>query len=407
MHRLRTIAPLLEEYPRQGNLCRVNIIFRETRKGVAMSARPNFARQNRQVAGRSSQGTHRRRKRRSILHTHSRVLLLEPLEDRRMLDGHGLFPGEQFSVGNSPSISNIRSVVVADVNRDGVPDVVTTNDELHNVSVLLGRGDGTFHAKNTFAVGSKPRSVAVADVNRDGVPDVVTANAGSNNVSVLLGRGNGTFHAQTKFPTGSNPVSVVVADVNGDEVPDVVTANAGSNNASVLLGRGDGTFHGQNTFAVGSSPYSVAVADVNGDGVPDVVTANYESYNVSVLLGRGDGTFQSQTTFVVWPSYRSNPSSVVVADVNGDGWPDLLAACSSQGSGDRMVSVLLGHGDGTFAGASRVYLYTSPTSMSVADLNGDGVPDLVTAHPSSGVPLGTVGPRRRDLPTAASYHRRA
>ena len=99
-------------------------------------------------------------------------------------------------------------------------------------------------------------SVAVADLNHDGIPDLVTANTGSDDVSVLVGRGNGTFAAEQSVAVGVRPVAVAVADLNHDGIPDLVTANAGvitgvgpdvtSVNAdvSVLLGRGDGTFTG-------------------------------------------------------------------------------------------------------------------------------------------------------------------
>jgi hypothetical protein len=84
---------------------------------------------------------------------------------------------------------------------------------------------------------------------------------------------------------------------------------------SVLLGNGDGSFQPQQSFAVGSFPYSLAVADLNGDGKPDVVTANDSSNDVSVLLGYGDGSFQAAGFFPA----SSGPFSVAVADVNGDG----------------------------------------------------------------------------------------
>jgi hypothetical protein len=115
-----------------------------------------------------------------------------------------------------------------------------------------------------------------------------------------------------------------VADVNGDGRLDVVTANPGSSDVSVLLGNGDGTFQTPQRFAVGGGPVSVAVADVNGDGRLDLVTANAYGTNgagdVSVLLGAGDGTFQAEQRF----GAGFNPSSVAVADVNGDGRLDLV-----------------------------------------------------------------------------------
>ena len=127
----------------------------------------------------------------------------------------------------------------------------------------------------------------------------------------------------------------------------------------------------------------MAVADVNGDGRPDLVTANDFDNTVSVLLGNGDGTFQSQRTFAV----GSRPYSVAVADVNGDGKPDLVAA----NYGDNSVSVLLGDGDGSFQKQQTFATDKSPVQTVVADVNGDGRPDLVTVsnHDSAtGVLLG-------------------
>jgi hypothetical protein len=122
--------------------------------------------------------------------------------------------------------------------------------------------------------GTKPRAVAVADLNGDGIPDLVIANAAAGTVSVLLGIGDGTFAPQRTFPAGPAPIAVAVADLTGDGRPDLVVADAAAGTVSVLLGNGDGSFQTQHTFAVGSDPSSVAVADLSGDGIPDLVVAN-------------------------------------------------------------------------------------------------------------------------------------
>src|SRR5206468_1762617 len=129
--------------------------------------------------------------------------------------------------------------------------------------------------------------------NGDGKPDIVTVNFSSASVSVLLGNGSGGFSAAAGSPVGNFPRPVVVADVNGDGKPDLVIANHNSNNVSVLLGNGSGGFSpaAASPVAAGINPSSVAVADVNGDGKPDLVTANFGSNNVSVLLGNGSGGF--------------------------------------------------------------------------------------------------------------------
>ena len=121
----------------------------------------------------------------------------------------------------------------------------------------------------------------------------------------------------------------------------------------------------------GKSPPSAALADVNGDGRPDLVTANRYKDTVSVLLGNGDGTFQPEQTFNV----GAYPSSVTAADVNGDGRLDLVVTNKYGNS----VSVLLGNGDGTFQPQQTFNVGVKPLSAAVADVNGDGRPDLVVA----------------------------
>ena len=277
------------------------------------------------------------------------------------------------------------SVALADVNGDGKPDiVVANNDDIATVGVLLGNGDGTFQTAVTFGTGATyAYSAAVADVNGDGKPDIVVANWCSNGgcksgtLSVLLGNGDGTFQTAVTYGTGGIYAdSVAVADVNGAGKLDVVAGNYGNNNVGFLLGNGDGTFQGAVTYgAGGSGAYSVAVADVNGDGKPDIVVANHGSSNVGVLLGNGDGTFQGAVTY---GAGGSGAQSVAVADVNGDGKPDIVVAnYNSPGT----VGVLLGNGDGTFQTAMTYGSGGSyPDSAAVADVNGDGKPDIVVAN---------------------------
>jgi hypothetical protein len=141
-----------------------------------------------------------------------------------------------------------------DFNGDGIPDLaVVSSDFQSHVYVLLGIGDGTFHAPAAYAIGEYTGFVTVADVNNDGHPDIIVANTFSGNVGVLLGNANGTFGAETTFPVGSGPSSVAVGDVNGDGIPDLIVANTGDNTISVLLGDGTGHFATQVTYSVGAA----------------------------------------------------------------------------------------------------------------------------------------------------------
>jgi hypothetical protein len=298
------------------------------------------------------------------------------------------------------------SVAVADVNGDGKPDLVVANScgpggcypAPGVVGVLLGNGDGTFQTAVSYSAGGTAYKVVIVDVNGDGKPDLVMANGRSNTIAVLLGNGDGTFKAAVTYDSGgSDPLSVAVADVNGDGKLDLVVANVcvSSQNCStnsvvgVLLGNGDGTFQAAVNYGSGGcEPTSVAVADVNGDGRPDLLVGNSGNGNsgcnttdtVGVLLGNGDGTLQ---TAVVYDVGGGGSVSLAVSDVNADGKLDLLAssesACSNCSNG--AVEVLLGNGDGTFQKAISYASGGSLTeSLEVADVNGDGKPDLVVAN---------------------------
>jgi hypothetical protein len=286
------------------------------------------------------------------------------------------------------------AIAVADVNGDGKPDLLVAKHSANSpfegsIGVLLGNGDGTFQPVVTYSSGGiLAISIVVADVNGDGRPDVAVANfsdprKGGGSVGVLLGNGDGTFHPVVTYglmPPG-NISWVAVADVNGDGKPDLVVAKS-SPGLGVLLGNGDGTFQSDLAYDSGGVCISVAVADVNGDGTPDLLATNYGSNTVGVLLGKGDETFQPVVTY---SSGGVGFTSIVVADVNGDGKPDLVVANECGPGGvctafkDGVLGVLLGKGDGTFrpvvtydAGGPDVL------SVAVADVNGDGKPDLVT-----------------------------
>ncbi len=264
------------------------------------------------------------------------------------------------------------SATLGDVNGDGKPDLVVTNQSSTTASVLLGNGNGTLQAQATFPIGPNPTSATLADVNGDGKLDIIVPSANNNNVGVLLGNGNGTFQAQQTFATGTQPTSVAVADLNGDGKNDLVVTNYHSNTVSVLLGNGNGTFKTQTTYAAGSSTNAVAIGDVNGDGIPDLVVSNEVSNTVSVLLGNGNATFQAQQTFAT----GTQPMSVTLTDINRDGKPDIVVA----NFGSNNVGLLLGNGNGTFQPQLTLATGSKPESVTVGDVNGDGIPDLVVAN---------------------------
>ena len=309
------------------------------------------------------------------------------------------------------------SVAIADVNGDGKPDLIVANeqqsktDTAGSISVMLGKGDGTFHAAVNYSSGGESAySVVVADVNGDGKLDLVVANGclgsdcSTGSVGVLLGKGDGTFKKVVTYKSGAASVfgsQVAVGDLNGDGKLDLAVATTGSGCGNgcpeglvgVLLGNGDGTFKKAKTYKTGGFDAIgwVEIADVNGDKKPDLVVANYCanecSYpptegSVGVLLGNGNGTFKAVKTY---PSSGDGAVSVAVADLNKDGKPDILVAnCGPEacgpGSPGGNVGVLIGNGNGTFKPVKTYPAANSPFDVVAADVNGDGNLDIVVSN---------------------------
>src|SRR5262245_30687887 len=328
--------------------------------------------QNLRFALVSSRGQ-RHHQRRGSTRTATHRPKLEVLEDRCL---PAFLAPVDYAVGEGPS-----DVKAGDFNGDGNPDLATANFYDDTVSVLLGNGDGTFQPAQTFAVGPVPRSMAVGDFNNDGNLDLVTTiNAGSGgiDISILLGNGDGTFAAEMRQSVGYYPaLYVATGDLNADGTLDLVASLENdlswAEHVSVLLGRGDGTFALAATY--GPYPYSgdassPALADVNSDGRTDVIVPDYTGF-LRVFLANADGTLQEPSLF----SISGSTYLVAVGDFNGDGKPDLAAE-----NGD----VLLGNGDGTFQAAQS--FAESGSSVTAADVNGDGVLDLIGG---AGVFLGT------------------
>jgi hypothetical protein len=266
-------------------------------------------------------------------------------------------------------------VVSADINHDGKPDLVTTNENSNDVSVLLGQGNGEFASAVNYPADGEPFGVASADFNGDGTPDFVVANNSTSDISIFLGESNGTLGVATNITVGDYPRGVATGDFNGDGKPDIVVAVTGSAELSVLLGRGNGTFESATDYEVGS-PWCVVVGDFNGDGKQDLLSGGLNSAsNVAFLAGNGDGTFQTETI----AASNVYPVSIAVGDFNKDGKLDIVVPVKT-GAG---ISILLGAGNGTFEVAA-TYTVGSAT-VGAADLNGDGKMDVVT----TGSPPGT------------------
>jgi hypothetical protein len=306
----------------------------------------------------------------------------------------------------TPVSSSVYTVTVSGISGSGTLGLnLVDNNSIHDLGGgFLAGGSVTFGAQRTFYTGTVALGRTLADVNGDGRADLVLTNSNST-ISVLLGNGNATFGAPRTFPAGTNPDAVAVADVNGDGKVDLVVGNSSDGNIGVLLGNGNGTFQTQRTFTTGLGhsngampdqprrPVAVWVADVNGDGKPDVISGNVYYHDPfatnfpdsTVLLGNGNGTFGAPTS---QPTY----GAPIFTDFNGDGRPDILSSYWSPQTQYATAHVFLGSGNGTFTQSASVLIASTqnpfPPVVGAGDVNGDGRTDAVAKDFNFDVMLG-------------------
>ena len=291
-----------------------------------------------------------------------------------------------FLAGSGPG-----SIAAADLNGDGRLDLVTANQYADNLSVLLGQGDGSFAAPMQFPVGSYPNAVAVGDFNLDGKPDVAVANSNSQpvsgDISLLLGRGDGTFEPERRLPAGRAPSSITVADVNGDRLDDIAVTNALSDDLTLLINAGNATFHPKVTLVTGLAPAASIVHDLDRDGIQDLLIADANTADILLLYGAPDGSFPAR----IRTETGQYSTTATVSDFNRDGRPDMAVANRGGGypSSVMDISILLGLGNGAFSAGPPIAMTEAPREVLSGDLNDDGFPDLIVLTGSVLVKLGS------------------
>jgi hypothetical protein len=296
-------------------------------------------------------------------------------------DGHGSFTETAVvPAGNAPT-----GLALADISRpgggrpDGIPDLVIGN-QFGDVLVLPGKGDGTFEP---FQRLDAHIALAVAHLTGNGQTDFIYANQARDHVSVQFG---GSPPSLLPDPSHSilGPGAITLADLNGDGIPDLIVANTGSNNILVYPGLGNGQFgpegNGGKGFAAGTNPVGVTVADVNGDGIPDLVAANEGSNDVSILLGQGRG---AGWTLIPGPRLQAGlgPVSTAVGNFTGNGLPDILVTNSESNT----VTLIPGVGGGFFndQNPTTFHVGTTPVQTVAGDFTKPGQLDLVTVNRDS------------------------
>ena len=247
------------------------------------------------------------------------------------------------------------SVAIGDLDGDGKPDLAVANNNVHTVSVLRNTATsgsistGSFAAKVDFATGASPNLVALGDLDADGKPDLVIGYVSANNVSVFRNTATSgitktSFAAKVNFATDGSPSSVAIGDLDGDGKADLAVTNADANTVSVYRNTTTsgsihtGSFAAKVEFATGTNPFSVAIGDVDGDGKADLAVTNFDANTVSVFRNTATpgrittGSFAAKVNF----GTAFFPNSVAIGDLDADGKADLAVTNFYSGT----VSVL-------------------------------------------------------------------
>jgi FG-GAP-like repeat/IPT/TIG domain/FG-GAP repeat len=316
--------------------------------------------------------------------------------------GSGSFATKvDFATGADPF-----SVSIGDLDGDGKPDLAVVNNGSNTVSIYRNTTSvgsitaSSFDSKVDFTTGTNPYFVSIGDLDGDGKPDLAVANINDNTVSVFQNTASvgsittNSFASKVDFTTGTSPFSVSIGDLNGDNKPDLVVVSNSSNTVSIYRNTASigsittGSFANKVDFTTGTGPRSVSIGDLDGDGKPDLAVTNFSSNTVSIFRNTASvgsittGSFANKVDFTT----GTNPRSVGISDLDGDGKPDLAVA----NNGSATVSILR---NTTSAGSitassfvNRVDFMTGTNSISVSigDLDSDGKPDLAVANFNSG-----------------------
>jgi hypothetical protein len=299
-----------------------------------------------------------------------------------------------FTTGSFPT-----HVAIGDIDGDGKPDLVVSNQSSFNISVLRNVSTsgsittGSFQSHVTFAAGAGQK-VAIADIDGDGKPDVVVANGVSNTVSVLRNTSTsgsittGSFAAQVALNVNSVPLSVTIGDLDGDSKPDLAVTRRDDNSVAIYRNTStsgsitSSSFAAQVTVSLGASPQDVAMGDVDGDGKLDLAISHSGTNAVSVIRNNStngsltSGSFASPVSF----SVGTTPMGIAFGDVNGDAKIDVAAVNMNSNA----VSVLQNKGvsggitSGSFASQVLFGTGSGPQFLALGDVDGDGKPEIIT-----------------------------
>ena len=271
------------------------------------------------------------------------------------------------------------AVVVSDVNNDGNKDLIISSYSENSLMVYSGTATGHFELHGIFRAGDNPTGLAAADVNGDGSIDVAIANHETSYVTFMYGDGTGAFKYkdESQFKTNiiPHPHEVHLRDINGDSLTDLIVDSRDENGLRVFSGTQSGPFNTNGKLiAMGGDPYrGFAIADLNNDKKLDIVSPNSDKVAISFnFSSQTEGQFKLQQ-----PIPSKTPFSVVVGDLNGDGYNDIITASNNDN-----VSVLYGNKRGVFSQNKMDEFKTErgAKQLAIGDINGDKIADAIITN---------------------------
>ena len=300
-----------------------------------------------------------------------------------------------FATGTTPN-----AIITSDLNGDGKTDIITSNSNGASLSILRNTySPGSllssyFAPKFDVPSGGSTSAVTAGDLNMDGKPDLVFLNGGVPSVHILTNKvQNGiitssSFSTKISLITGTSPNAIAVGDLDGDGKPELAVTNGTSNtvsifyNISIPASISGPSFAAKIDLPTGLNPSSVVIADLNADGKPELIVGNMSGNSISVFRNISVSGLITNTSFTVKEDFilNSNPKSLAISDINGDGKPDLSAILFNN-----TVTILRNTSDSegapiTFAPRLNFSAGTLADALTGGDLDGDGKPDIVIAN---------------------------
>jgi hypothetical protein len=302
-------------------------------------------------------------------------LVVTDVDGARVLYG----TGSGFTVG--PYLDNFGQggcdhVVTGDFDNDGHPDFATTGQAL---TLFLSDGTGHGWIRRFSPVGENAVGIAAGDFDGDGNLDAAAAVYLGNVASVYYGDGAGNFPVRQDWGVGLAPNDLAIGDLNGDSMPDIVATSSqlSQTDFQVVLNLGGRRFHARRDFDVIGNANGFAIADFDGDGNPDVLAAVYQSNNDNLKLIRGNGDGTMLDPVLVETFGNNEPTNVIAADFNEDGWMDAAASIFSPGNAMR---VWLNDGQGALLPSVVYAAMGNPASLAAGDIDGDGHLDAIVVN---------------------------